>query len=71
MMAQRMSEAARKDLLAGVITINEYLDLVGKPLLPPEKGDVCLEPEGFVTIGSDDFAELLREHGIVDLDETE
>lgn len=68
---ESMRESARKDLLAGVITINEYRAEIGMPVLPPERGDVFIEPERHTAIHIDDLSKLLRLYGIVDPDEIE
>ena len=66
-----MRESARKDLLSGLITLNEYWAEIGMPLLPPEQGNVFLLPEGQTRIHRDDLAKLLRMHAIVDDDVVE
>lgn len=70
-MRDRVRREARKDLLAGQITINEYRKEIGMSPLPPDQGDVFIQPEGSITIGSDVLAKLLRQYGIVDIDEIE
>ena len=57
-------ESLRKDFLAGLISLNEYLEATGMTPLPPEEGDVFYVPEGQQRIHKDDLEKLLLLRGI-------